>query len=164
MKLYPLKFENMIDFCDVYKGNAGKVLIVNATETGLVTDTVAGLRDKIITTQAFYLDGVTTLSTTEIARFKVSYSGYLVSLNCVLNTQSTAGTLDLKLNINGTPITPTDLDLQINASYPTSQYKTVAYGTSGFGVSAGDVVTVSATETSMSPDANVVNIETIIES
>jgi len=111
----------------------------------------------------FFLDGQNQLANKVILESIVTNNCYVIGIGTVLKTQRTAGTIDFEITKNGVGLTPTGLDIQINASYPLDRYASVAYGTTGYDFSAGDLIRVEITTTTFAPLANLGKIFLIIQ-
>jgi len=69
-------------------------------------------------------------------------AGYIVAAVLYTSSARSAGTLNSQIQKNGTDITPTDLDLQLDGSNTTEHYASVAYGTTNYDFAAGDDLSV----------------------
>jgi hypothetical protein len=67
--------------------------------------------------------------------------GYIVSSTIASTEACTGGTFTFEPSINGTAVTPTGLDIQLNNStHTTENYAAVAYGTAGYSFVAGQYI------------------------
>ena len=97
-------------------------------------------------TAQFWTDGQNQLTGATVFEVVVPYAGYLTSASVRADTAFSAGkTLALEPAVNGTGLTPTGLDLALDDDPTQSAFGTVAFGTSGYAVAAGDVLSLKAT-------------------
>lgn len=131
---------------------------IQALETSLETK-----RKTDTFTQTFYTDGQNQLTGALVMDITVPYACYLVAASVKASSARTAGTLSLEPHKNGTGLTPTDLDLQLDDNPTTKHNATVAYGTTNYDYAAGDTIGMLATTTSWTPLANSFTISLTVE-
>ncbi len=90
----------------------------------------------------FYLDGQNAIAGGKIIDIPVIYDGYLIGAGLKLDTQRTAGTVGIVLYKNNVALSDTDLNIQLNDSYPLDRIQQIAFRTDSFNFSAGDILTV----------------------
>ena len=78
-------------------------------------------------------------------RQTVQYSSSIVSVVFQSGSAVTAGTITAKPTINGTPVSPANLDTVLNTTDTLTKYTTVAGSTSGFILTAGQQVGIVLT-------------------
>lgn len=102
---------------------------------------VDGKTRAIVLNDSFYTDGQNQLTAANVLSFVSPFTGFIVGATISADAAFSAGkTLVAEPHVNGSGVTPTDLDLDLDDSPTNTQAKSVADGTSGFAVSAGDVV------------------------
>jgi hypothetical protein len=74
-------------------------------------------------------------------------AGSLVAIVLQLGSNVTTGSITIEPTINGTKVTPGDLDLVANVGSPNNVRASIAPGTSGFTFSAGGQIGIMATTT-----------------
>jgi hypothetical protein len=80
-----------------------------------------------------------------------------------MKTARTGGSIAIEPHKNGSGLTPTDLDMDIDDNPTTKNNKTVAYGTTGYDFAAGDTIGFLATTSAFTPLANVMTLCLIVE-
>src|SRR4030067_3801663 len=96
----------------------------------------------------FWLDGQNQITASKVLEAVAPYDCYLVGHSVALKEQRTAGTIDFTVYKNDVALVETDLNIQINASYPLDRTITIAHKTTGFDFAAGDKIQVKATSSS----------------
>ncbi|MBF0370989.1 MAG: hypothetical protein HQL52_16190 [Magnetococcales bacterium] len=96
----------------------------------------------------FHTDGLNHLNAAKVLAVPVPYGGSIVAMTVRSSTALTGDqVLDLEPHVNGTGLTPTDLDLQLNSTDGSKDSATVAFGTTNYDISSGDTVGFLATST-----------------
>lgn len=128
-----------------------------------IADTAGAIRKKYVFTQEFFLDGQNNLSGALVMDIDCPVAGYLVASSIKMKSARTAGSIAAEPHVNGTGLTPTGLDLAIDGTDTTKDSATVAYGTSGYSVSAGDTIGFLLTTSTYTPLANRGTLTLVVE-
>jgi len=86
--------------------------------------------------------------------YTILKSGYLIGFEVEMNTPRTAGSILFKPTKNGTPITSTNLDLNINGSNQKTNSKFSDIDDASYFFNVGDVLSYEATSTGFAPLSN----------
>lgn len=128
-----------------------------------IVDTAAAIRKKYTYTIDFWIDGQNQLTGSVLMDISTPIAGYLVAASVKMKSARTAGSIAIEPHKNGTGLTPTGLDLLIDNTDTTKDSATVAYGTTGYDVAAGDTIGFMATSTTYTPLANVGTLTLVLE-
>lgn len=98
-----------------------------------------------------------------VQRVLTKAAGSIVGIVAQLESNRTAGTMTIEPTVNGTKVTPSDLDLTINAGTPNDATAKVAPATTGLTFSAGDKLGVKVTtDSSWAPTTATIRIDLLV--
>lgn len=98
-----------------------------------------------------FLDGQNQLTGATVGKCAVTRGGYLVGSSIAMESARTAGSIAIEPHVNGSGLAATGLDLAINGTETTIDTATVAYGTSGYAVTAGQTIGFLVTTSTYTP-------------
>lgn len=148
---------------DTMSSNSATKVASQQSIKAYVDTEITAHRRRVTFTETFYTDGQNQLTSANVMDVTCPYAGYIVATSVKASGARTAGTISLQPHINGTGLTPTGLDLELSAAPTTKDSATVAYGTSGYSVSADDAIGFIADTTTFAPLANSFTVSITVE-
>jgi len=98
-----------------------------------------------------------------ILKFIAPLAGYLTTSTYILDTQLATGTLAIQVYLNGVALATTGLNFTVTSSSATTAKNVVSYGTTGYSISAGDVVEIRISNNTSTPKVNRFRVSLIME-